>query len=185
MQFFISPSTNCPTNLSHMSRSLLCLKHCARVECNCIHVALCSLRNANGLTAAQLALAQGFGECSQFLCSVQNHQLNGFYTNGIASGLYRDNLITDGLNGYTGTNRKRSYEESDRNGFKKPRTEGMHLHPFIHGITFHKRHVRSFLHLSCYLGNTTVIARKERGTNIIHLMITCTISYNSVYSSLT
>lgn len=94
------------------------------------HGATTDLRNANGLTAAQLALAQGFGECSQFLCSVQNHQLNGFYTNGIASGLYRDNLITDGLNGYTGTNRKRSYEESDRNGFKKPRTEALGIDGF-------------------------------------------------------
>ncbi|XP_032879044.1 ankyrin repeat domain-containing protein 10 isoform X5 [Amblyraja radiata] len=95
-----------------------------------------SLRNANGLTAAQLALAQGFGECSQFLCSVQNHQLNGFYTNGIASGLYRGNLITDGLNGYTGTNRKRSYEESDCNGFKKPRTEGLFLSTSAGGFSF-------------------------------------------------
>ncbi|XP_032879043.1 ankyrin repeat domain-containing protein 10 isoform X4 [Amblyraja radiata] len=94
------------------------------------HGATTDLRNANGLTAAQLALAQGFGECSQFLCSVQNHQLNGFYTNGIASGLYRGNLITDGLNGYTGTNRKRSYEESDCNGFKKPRTEALGIDGF-------------------------------------------------------
>lgn len=77
------------------------------------------------MTAAELALAQGFHECSQFLCSVQNHQLNGFYTNGIASSLYRDNLITDGLNGYTGTNRKRSYEESEHGGIKKPRTDNM------------------------------------------------------------
>ncbi|XP_048454304.1 ankyrin repeat domain-containing protein 10-like isoform X1 [Rhincodon typus] len=89
------------------------------------HGAKTDLRNANGLTAAELALAQGFQECSQFLCSVQNHQLNGFYTNGIASGLYRDNLITDGLNGYTGTNRKRSHEESERCGIKKPRTDDM------------------------------------------------------------
>ncbi|XP_060681812.1 ankyrin repeat domain-containing protein 10-like isoform X4 [Hemiscyllium ocellatum] len=91
------------------------------------HGAKTDLRNANGLTAAELALAQGFQECSQFLCSVQNHQLNGFYTNGIASGLYRDNLITDGLNGYTGTNRKRSHEESERCGIKKPRTDGVYL----------------------------------------------------------
>ncbi|XP_078061367.1 ankyrin repeat domain-containing protein 10a isoform X2 [Mustelus asterias] len=84
-----------------------------------------SLRNANGLTAAELALAQGFHQCSQFLCSVQNHQLNGFYTNGIASNLYRDNLITDGLNGYTGTNRKRSHEESEHCGIKKPRIDDM------------------------------------------------------------
>ncbi|XP_060681811.1 ankyrin repeat domain-containing protein 10-like isoform X3 [Hemiscyllium ocellatum] len=89
------------------------------------HGAKTDLRNANGLTAAELALAQGFQECSQFLCSVQNHQLNGFYTNGIASGLYRDNLITDGLNGYTGTNRKRSHEESERCGIKKPRTDAL------------------------------------------------------------
>ncbi|XP_078258307.1 ankyrin repeat domain-containing protein 10-like isoform X1 [Rhinoraja longicauda] len=100
------------------------------------HGATTDLRNANGLTAAQLALAQGFRECSQFLCSVQNHQLNGFYTNGIASGLYRDNLITDGLNGYTGTNRKRSYEESDCNGVKKPRTEGLCLSTSAGGFSF-------------------------------------------------
>ncbi|XP_072115000.1 ankyrin repeat domain-containing protein 10a isoform X2 [Mobula birostris] len=95
-----------------------------------------SLRNANGLTAAQLALAQGFRECSQFLCNVQNHQLNGFYTNGIASGLYRDNLITDGLNGYTGTNRKRSHEESEHSGIKKPRTEGLCLSNSAEGCSF-------------------------------------------------
>ncbi|XP_067890270.1 ankyrin repeat domain-containing protein 10a isoform X2 [Heterodontus francisci] len=89
------------------------------------HGAKTDLRNANGLTAAELALAQGFHECSQFLCSVQNHQLNGFYTNGIASSLYRDNLITDGLNGFTGTNRKRSHEESEHGGIKKSRTDDM------------------------------------------------------------
>ncbi|XP_078061366.1 ankyrin repeat domain-containing protein 10a isoform X1 [Mustelus asterias] len=89
------------------------------------HGAKTDLRNANGLTAAELALAQGFHQCSQFLCSVQNHQLNGFYTNGIASNLYRDNLITDGLNGYTGTNRKRSHEESEHCGIKKPRIDDM------------------------------------------------------------
>ncbi|XP_072332096.1 ankyrin repeat domain-containing protein 10-like isoform X2 [Scyliorhinus torazame] len=89
------------------------------------HGAKTDLRNANGLTAAELALAQGFHECSQFLCSVQNHQLNGFYTNGIASGLYRDNLITDGLNGYTRTSRKRSHEESEHCGIKKPRNDDM------------------------------------------------------------
>ncbi|XP_067842755.1 ankyrin repeat domain-containing protein 10a isoform X4 [Heptranchias perlo] len=87
------------------------------------HGAKTDLRNASGLTAAELALAQGFRQCSQYLCSVQNHRLNGFYTNGIASGLYRDNLITDGLNGYMGTNRKRSHEESDHGGIKKPRTD--------------------------------------------------------------
>ncbi|GCB76457.1 ankyrin repeat domain-containing protein 10-like isoform X3 [Scyliorhinus torazame] len=89
------------------------------------HGAKTDLRNANGLTAAELALAQGFHECSQFLCSVQNHQLNGFYTNGIASGLYRDNLITDGLNGYTRTSRKRSHEESEHCGIKKPRNDAL------------------------------------------------------------
>ncbi|XP_038674142.1 ankyrin repeat domain-containing protein 10-like isoform X2 [Scyliorhinus canicula] len=89
------------------------------------HGAKTDLRNVNGLTAAELALAQGFHECSQFLCSVQNHQLNGFYTNGIASGLYRDNLITDGLNGYTRTSRKRSHEESEHCGIKKPRNDDM------------------------------------------------------------
>ncbi|XP_067842749.1 ankyrin repeat domain-containing protein 10a isoform X3 [Heptranchias perlo] len=89
------------------------------------HGAKTDLRNASGLTAAELALAQGFRQCSQYLCSVQNHRLNGFYTNGIASGLYRDNLITDGLNGYMGTNRKRSHEESDHGGIKKPRTDDM------------------------------------------------------------
>ncbi|XP_078061371.1 ankyrin repeat domain-containing protein 10a isoform X3 [Mustelus asterias] len=89
------------------------------------HGAKTDLRNANGLTAAELALAQGFHQCSQFLCSVQNHQLNGFYTNGIASNLYRDNLITDGLNGYTGTNRKRSHEESEHCGIKKPRIDAL------------------------------------------------------------
>ncbi|XP_072114999.1 ankyrin repeat domain-containing protein 10a isoform X1 [Mobula birostris] len=100
------------------------------------HGAKTDLRNANGLTAAQLALAQGFRECSQFLCNVQNHQLNGFYTNGIASGLYRDNLITDGLNGYTGTNRKRSHEESEHSGIKKPRTEGLCLSNSAEGCSF-------------------------------------------------
>ncbi|XP_069746502.1 ankyrin repeat domain-containing protein 10a isoform X2 [Narcine bancroftii] len=100
------------------------------------HGAKTDLRNANGLSAAQLALAQGFRECSQFLCSVQNHQLNGFYTNGSASGFYWDNLATGGLNGYTRTNRKRSHEESEHMGLKKPRTEGLYVSNTAEGFRF-------------------------------------------------
>ncbi|XP_078402213.1 ankyrin repeat domain-containing protein 10-like isoform X1 [Cetorhinus maximus] len=102
------------------------------------HGAKTDLRNANGLTAAELALAQGFHECSQFLCSAQNHQLNSFYTNGVANGLYRDNLITGSLNGYAGTNRKRSHEESEHCGIKKPRTDDMNGYNYMDKVLTHQ-----------------------------------------------
>ncbi|XP_007889959.1 ankyrin repeat domain-containing protein 10 isoform X1 [Callorhinchus milii] len=88
------------------------------------HGAKADLRNANGLTAADLALAQGFNECSQFLSNLQNYHLNGSYTNGISNEFYQ-HTFTSGLNGYSATNRKRTHEDAEHAAVKKPRTEGM------------------------------------------------------------
>ncbi|MGH0155572.1 UNVERIFIED_CONTAM: hypothetical protein FKN15_029524 [Acipenser sinensis] len=84
------------------------------------------LRNASGLTAADLAHAQGFQECAQLLSNVQNqlNQLNGFYTNGVLSGVYQS---TDSRVHFSGGPRKRSLEYLESDLVKKARTEGLDL----------------------------------------------------------
>ncbi|KAJ8004316.1 hypothetical protein DPEC_G00157860 [Dallia pectoralis] len=81
-----------------------------------------SLRNANGLTAADLARAQGFRDCAQLLSNVQN-QLNGFHTNGVLNGpLSQSRGLLNGL-----ANRKRLLEGTEPNYMKKARTDGVDL----------------------------------------------------------
>uniref|UniRef100_H3A9A2 Ankyrin repeat domain 10 n=1 Tax=Latimeria chalumnae TaxID=7897 RepID=H3A9A2_LATCH len=77
------------------------------------------LRNGSGLTAADLANAQGFLECAQFLLNVQNHQLNGFYSNGVWNGTNQNAHFTSPLNSVT--TRKRPLEEVAAAGIKKAR----------------------------------------------------------------
>ncbi|XP_019379774.1 PREDICTED: ankyrin repeat domain-containing protein 10 isoform X1 [Gavialis gangeticus] len=78
------------------------------------------LRNASGLTAADLAHTQGFQECAQFLLNLQNCHLNHFYSNGTLNGVHQD-AGSNPLNG--GTSRKRSFEDVESAGLKKARTE--------------------------------------------------------------
>ncbi|CAL8322514.1 unnamed protein product [Merluccius merluccius] len=95
---------------------------------------LATLRNASGLTAADLAHAQGFRECAEVLFNAQNlqrnlapsqGQLSGFCLNGTA--LNGDNSLPtlqgrSFLNG--APNRKRSFDGMEANQIKKPRTNG-------------------------------------------------------------
>lgn len=78
-----------------------------------------SLRNASGLTAADLAQTQGFQECTQFLLSLQRCQLSRFCQNGALSGGH-ENVFPSHVSG--GTNRKRCLEDSEHLGVKKART---------------------------------------------------------------
>lgn len=80
-----------------------------------------SLRNASGLTAADIAQTQGFQECTQFLLNLQNCHLNRFYNNGTLNGGHQ-NIFPNHVS--VGTNRKRCLEDSEPFGVKKARTEG-------------------------------------------------------------
>ncbi|XP_045066031.1 ankyrin repeat domain-containing protein 10-like [Coregonus clupeaformis] len=85
------------------------------------------LRNANDLTAADLAHAQGFWECAQLLSNAQNHlnQLNGFHANGALNGhcsLGQSRGLLKGL-----ANRKRLLDGMEPNHIKKARTDGVDL----------------------------------------------------------
>lgn len=93
-----------------------------------------SLRNANGLTAADLAHAQGFWECAQLLSNAQNHlnQLNGFHSNGALNG-HRSLSQSQGLlNGLA--NRKRLLDGVEPNHIKKARRDGRGLSSLLQGL---------------------------------------------------
>ncbi|XP_055733734.1 ankyrin repeat domain-containing protein 10b isoform X2 [Salvelinus fontinalis] len=97
-----------------------------------IQGAKADMRNASGLSAADLAHAQGFRECAEILSNAQNlqryqnlTQLNGFGLNGaIQNGGHSHPLIQGRslLNG--APNRKRSFDNMEDNQIKKARTEG-------------------------------------------------------------
>ncbi|XP_048834432.1 ankyrin repeat domain-containing protein 10a isoform X1 [Brienomyrus brachyistius] len=80
------------------------------------------LRNASGLTAADLAQAQGFQECAQLLSNMQNH-LNEFCPNGAPNGLRPQIQAPSLFNG--APNRKRSLDCMESNHIKKARTDGL------------------------------------------------------------
>lgn len=91
-----------------------------------------SVRNASGLTAADLAHAQGFGDCAEILSNAQNLQLNqaqtnGFCLNGGATGQNGGPSlpIIQGRSLLNGApNRKRSFDSMEANQIKKARTDG-------------------------------------------------------------
>lgn len=92
---------------------------------------LCSMRNASGLTAADLAHAQGFRECAEILSNAQNFQQNmaqshnGVFLNGMSQNGCHTYPTIQGrsfLNGMP--NRKRSFEGMEANRGKKARTNG-------------------------------------------------------------
>ncbi|XP_056369663.1 ankyrin repeat domain-containing protein 10 isoform X3 [Oenanthe melanoleuca] len=97
------------------------------------HGAQIDLRNASGLTAADLAHTQGFQECAQFLLNLQNCHLNRFYSNGTLNGVHQN----AGPNPFSGgTSRKRSFEDTESAGVKKARTEAYSfdgLIPMVNG----------------------------------------------------
>ncbi|KAJ3592321.1 hypothetical protein NHX12_007448 [Muraenolepis orangiensis] len=98
------------------------------------------LRNASGLTAADLAHAQGFRECAEVLFNAQNlqrnlapsqSQLTGFCLNGTAA-QNGDNSppALQGRSFLNGApNRKRSFDGMEANQTKKPRTNGFGVPP--------------------------------------------------------
>ncbi|KAJ6667406.1 hypothetical protein lerEdw1_016527 [Lerista edwardsae] len=85
------------------------------------------LRNASGLTAADLAYTQGFQECAQLLLNLQNSPLNHFYRNGTLNGVHQ-NISPNPLRS---TSRKRSFEDVESAAMKKARTEGLRFDGLI------------------------------------------------------
>lgn len=103
--------------------------------CLTLVLSLCSIRNASGLTAADLAYAQGFQECAEILSNAQNFQQNmaqspnGVFLNGMIHNGSHTHPTFQGrsfLNGVT--NRKRSFDDTEANPVKKARPNGMYAH---------------------------------------------------------
>uniref|UniRef100_A0A673IYV1 Ankyrin repeat domain 10a n=2 Tax=Sinocyclocheilus rhinocerous TaxID=307959 RepID=A0A673IYV1_9TELE len=95
----------------------------------CINVLLIQgakpdLRNANGLTAADLAHAQGFHDCAQLLSNAHNqlNQINGFAHNGTDHSHIQGRSLLNGI-----ANRKRFLDCTEPNHMKKARTASMNL----------------------------------------------------------
>lgn len=92
------------------------------------------MRNASGLTAADLAHAQGFQECAEILSNAQNLQQNlaqsqtqpsGFFLNGTAQNGDHSHPTIQGRSFLNGVpNRKRSFEGMEVSQIKKARTNG-------------------------------------------------------------
>ncbi|XP_032170094.1 ankyrin repeat domain-containing protein 10 isoform X7 [Mustela erminea] len=78
------------------------------------------LRNASGLTAADIAQTQGFQECTQFLLNLQNCHLSRFYDNGPINGGHQSRFPNHTS---AGASRKRCLEDPEPFGVKKARTE--------------------------------------------------------------
>ncbi|MEQ2167123.1 hypothetical protein GOODEAATRI_000881 [Goodea atripinnis] len=94
------------------------------------------MRNANGLTAADLAHAQGFQECAQMLANAQNLQqnmtqsLNGAILNGMTQNGGHAHTTIQGRSFLNGVhNRKRSFEGNEANPLKKARPNELSMPP--------------------------------------------------------
>ncbi|CAB1328948.1 unnamed protein product, partial [Coregonus sp. 'balchen'] len=95
------------------------------------------MRNASGLSAADLAHAQGFRQCAEILSNAQNlqryqnltqTQLNGFGLNGAAQNGGHSHPLIQGRSLLNGApNRKRSFDNMEDTQIKKARTEGLCL----------------------------------------------------------
>ncbi|XP_056145224.1 ankyrin repeat domain-containing protein 10b isoform X2 [Lampris incognitus] len=106
-----------------------------------IQGAKADMRNASGLTAADLAHAQGFRECAEVLSNAQNRQQNLAQSNGQLTGFCLNGTSQNGehssptiqgrslLNG--APNRKRSFDGMEVNQIKKARTNGLGMPPGI------------------------------------------------------
>ncbi|XP_041699754.1 ankyrin repeat domain-containing protein 10 isoform X3 [Coregonus clupeaformis] len=99
-----------------------------------IQGAKADMRNASGLSAADLAHAQGFRECAEILSNAQNlqryqnltqTQLNGFGLNGAAQNGGHSHPLIQGRSLLNGApNRKRLFDNMEDTQIKKARTEG-------------------------------------------------------------
>ncbi|XP_059233952.1 ankyrin repeat domain-containing protein 10 isoform X3 [Mustela nigripes] len=101
---------------------------CEEIE-SCLLPVFCHtwcLRNASGLTAADIAQTQGFQECTQFLLNLQNCHLSRFYDNGPINGGHQNRFPNHTS---AGANRKRCLEDPEPFGVKKARTEARNLGP--------------------------------------------------------
>lgn len=97
--------------------------------CLTLALSLCSMRNASGLTAADLAHAQGFQECAEILSNAQNLEQNMALSHNEAflNGSHPHPTIQGRsfLNGVP--NRKRSFDGMEANPVKKARLNGKWL----------------------------------------------------------
>uniref|UniRef100_A0A1A8GYV3 Ankyrin repeat domain 10b n=1 Tax=Nothobranchius korthausae TaxID=1143690 RepID=A0A1A8GYV3_9TELE len=99
------------------------------------------MRNAGGLTAADLAHAQGFQECAQILANALNLQQNvaqshnGAFLNGMSQNGGHALPIIQGRSFLNGVpNRKRSFEGIEANPLKKARPNALFMAPgFLNG----------------------------------------------------
>lgn len=112
--------------------------------CLTLLLSLCSIRNASGLTAADLAYAQGFQECAEILSNAQNFQQNmtqshnGVFLNGMTQNGSHTHPTIQGCSFLNGvTNRKRSFEDTEANPVKKARPNGMNSH-YISACDFYQ-----------------------------------------------
>lgn len=99
--------------------------------CLTLLLSLCSMRNASGLTAADLAHAQGFQECAEILSNAQNFQQNmvqshnGTFLNGMSQNGGHTHPTIQGRSFLNGVpNRKRSFDDMEANPVKKSRPNG-------------------------------------------------------------
>ncbi|XP_073899085.1 ankyrin repeat domain-containing protein 10 isoform X2 [Castor canadensis] len=162
------------------------------IECSvwlpfCTQGLLLSLRNASGLTAADIAQTQGFQECTQFLLSIQSHHLSGFYHNGALSGC-QENLFPSRIS--VGTNRKRCLEDSESLGVKKARTGVPSLDyamPLANGETeddADKMHIDRELAAVTDMKNSSSVSNTLTNGCVIsgHLDFPCTTQLNGMES---
>ncbi|KAM6955744.1 ankyrin repeat domain-containing protein 10b [Lycodopsis pacificus] len=107
-----------------------------------IQGAKADMRNASGLTAADLAHAQGFQECAEILSNAQNFQQNmaqshnGSFLNGMTqNGGHHARPTIQGRSFSNGVpNRKRSFDGMEANPVKKVKPNGLGLPPeFLNG----------------------------------------------------
>lgn len=121
-----------------------------------------SFRNANGLTAADLAHSQGFQECAQFLLNLQNSQLNGFYYSSSLNGVHQG-ITSNHFNGGT-INRKRSFNDLEAYAIKKLRTEGGSFHlraDLAGGVEDESMHVENHSDISDLNGSYTTLTNGQ------------------------
>ncbi|XP_034742235.1 ankyrin repeat domain-containing protein 10b isoform X2 [Etheostoma cragini] len=101
-----------------------------------IQGAKADMRNASGLTAADLARAQGFQECAEILSNAQNFQQNmaqshnRAFLNGMTQNEGHARPTIQGRSFLNGVpNRKRSFDGMEANPMKKARPNGLGMPP--------------------------------------------------------
>ncbi|XP_071372268.1 ankyrin repeat domain-containing protein 10b isoform X1 [Centroberyx affinis] len=157
-----------------------------------IQGAKADMRNASGLTAADLAHAQGFQECAEILSNAQNlqrnlaqsqTQLNGFFLNGTAQNGDRSHPTIQGRSFPNVPNRKRSFDGMEVNQSKKARTNGLGMPPaMLNGngplggageVQMESMNVELAATVSSVAGETLCGAFPSNGHNQPELLIGC------------